>query len=329
VASSSSQPPGQVGPPFRVEFGCGTLADRSADFGGYVAVTTPTPWHLTGQILARQPERVQFIQSLEVDELDAAIGSLPPVDTVVGLGGGMAIDAAKYVAVSRCTRLYLVPTIASGNGPFTRNIAIRRGGVPVGSVADFTPEAVLVDYDVIRQARPDYNRSGISDVLSSYTALIDWRAAASAGQAEWRDDLAEVSRRMRAKVVAAASEIGLVSDAGIRTLMEAFAEGAESAASKPGQRMFTGSDHLFAWNLEATTGRHFLHGEVVGLGIILMYAFQGNDSEEPRRALSEAQVRYLPRELGVARDELMRTLVSCPAMRATSGRCTPSWTSGR
>jgi glycerol-1-phosphate dehydrogenase [NAD(P)+] len=209
-------------------------------------------------------------------------------------------------------RLYLVPTIASGNGPFTRNIAIRRGGVPVGSAADFTPEAVLVDSAVIRQARPAYNRSGISDVLSSYTALIDWRAAASAGQAEWRDDLAEVSRRMRAKVAAAASEIGEVSDAGIRTLMEAFAEGAESAASKPGQRMFTGSDHLFAWNLEATTGRHFLHGEVVGLGILLMYAFQGNDPEEPRRALTQAQVRYLPEELGVTRAELLRTLVELP-----------------
>src|SRR5581483_700210 len=240
--------------PFRVEYGRAILPARSADFGRYLVVTTATPWRLTGDRLHHPPEQVFWVDSLEVDALDAAVARAPRIDTVVGLGGGMAMDAAKYVAVQRAARLYLVPSITSGNGPFTRNIAIRRGGVPVGRLGEFTPEAVVVDYDLIRQAAPAFNRSGIADVLASYTALVDWEAAARAGRGAWREDLAAISRRVCSAVEDAAAEIGRVSDQGIRVLMEAFVDGAEQAVSSAGQRMFTGSEHLFTWNLEAVTG---------------------------------------------------------------------------
>ena len=39
-----------------------------------------------------------------------------------------------------------------------------------------------------------------------------------------------------------------------------------------------GSEHYFAYAAEALTGRSFVHGEIVGLGVVLMSGLQGRDA---------------------------------------------------
>ena len=48
------------------------------------------------------------------------------------------------------------------------------------------PEAVYVDYDVIRAAPPLLNRSGLGDVLCYHTAQFDWKLARDAGREDRR-----------------------------------------------------------------------------------------------------------------------------------------------
>jgi hypothetical protein len=65
-------------------------------------------------------------------------------------------------------------------------------------------------------------------------------------------------------------------------------------ADRPEAPLSVGSEHLFAWTVEAVTGRHLTHGELVALGIVIMEDFTGGS--QYRKALDTAQVRWRPCE---------------------------------
>jgi glycerol dehydrogenase-like iron-containing ADH family enzyme len=66
--------------------------------------------------------------------------------------------------------------------------------------------------------------------------------------------------------------------------------------------------HLFAWNLERVTGRTFLHGEAVALGVIVASGLQAGRSEHLRDVLDRARVPWRPRQLGIDRSAFGATL---------------------
>ena len=48
------------------------------------------------------------MENLEQKTLEGYIGALPKTEYVVGLGGGTAVDAAKYVAMQTQTKLVTI-----------------------------------------------------------------------------------------------------------------------------------------------------------------------------------------------------------------------------
>ena len=135
------------------------------------------------------------------------------------------------------------------------------------------PEAVYVDFDVIRSAPPALNRSGVGDVLCYHTAHFDWQLADRLGRTEpqWPYDEALVAdaatvmaqRRRRPRRDPRRTE------AGIRALVLAHRWGGTTFHDSGwNPRHIEGVEHFFFYNLERLTGRHFIHGQPVGLGIV-------------------------------------------------------------
>ena len=218
-------------------------------------------------------------------------GALPPFASVIGLGGGQASDVAKYLAWSRGRPLFQVPTAMTTNAPFAHRAVLRQGGTPV-SLGWGVPEAVYVDIDVIRTAPALLNRSGVADVLCYHTAHFDWKLAHDSGREErrWPYDarLVDEARQRFDAVLADLDEIREVSDRGIRTLMLAHRwGGAAFHAAGWNARHMDGVDHAFLYGLEHLTGRHFIHGQAVGLGTYLGLGPPGQRAgSDPRRAPS-------------------------------------------
>ena len=71
------------------------------------------------------------------------------------------------------------------NAPFSHRPLLRDGGRAV-AIGYAVPEAVYVDFDVIRSAPPLLNRSGACDVLCYHTAHYDWKLAHELGKDEAR-----------------------------------------------------------------------------------------------------------------------------------------------
>ena len=92
-------------------------------------------------------------------------------------------------------------------------------------------------------------------------------------------------------VLGALDDIHDVNDHGIRTLMDAHRWGGQTFhASGWNPRHIEGVEHFFFYNLEKRTGRHFIHGQPVGLGIVLGSVMHGVGADEMVTALARAGV---------------------------------------
>jgi glycerol dehydrogenase-like iron-containing ADH family enzyme len=266
---------------------------------------------------------VHFVDTLEEPALESLLASLPAVEAVVGLGGGQAIDVAKFVAWRRRLPLFQVPTSTSVNAPWGHRTAVRRDGV-VRYVGWAVPESVYVDFDVIQGAPAPLNRSGVGDIFCYHTAHWDWEFAERIGKVEekWRLDPAWVgdARGVLDSVLASLDEIREVTDLGVRALTEALRwGGAAFANSGWNPRPIEGSEHVFFYALEYLTRRHFIHGQPVGLGVLLMSRLQGNDADGMRAACDRVGLQYMPEEMGVTWSECEDALRLMPEIVAKAG----------
>jgi glycerol-1-phosphate dehydrogenase [NAD(P)+] len=84
----------------------------------YLVVTMEDLWPRFQEPLRSGGCQVHLVKSLEIADLEILAEDGPDAEVVVGLGGGMAIDVAKYVAWRRRLPLFQVPTSMSVNAPF-------------------------------------------------------------------------------------------------------------------------------------------------------------------------------------------------------------------
>ena len=260
---------------------------------------------------------VHLVRSLDLDELVREVGRLPACRSIIGLGGGQAIDVAKFFAWTLGVPIFQVPTAMTVNAPFGHRAGIRTAD-KVRYMGWAVPEAVYVDFDVIASAPKLLNRSGVGDILCYHTAHGDWRLARDLGREEpqwpYSEVLVAAARARFDSVMDHLDDIRAVNEVGIRTLMTAHRwGGATFHDSGWNPRHIEGVDHFFYYNLERLTGRHFIHGQPVGLGIYIGSALQDNDPERMLAALLRVGVDIRPEAMGVTWDDVaesMRTLAT-------------------
>ena len=310
---------------FTTIFGRGLVGELPAILPWpYLVVTMADLWprfepELRGPRLAG----VHLVETLDVDALERELEQLPDCRAVVGLGGGQAVDVAKFIAWRRGLRLFQVPTAMTVNAPFGHRAGLRDRGV-VRYVGFAVPEAVYADVDVIRSAPPLLNRSGVGDILCYHTAHADWRLARDRGreEARWPYDqsLVDEARIRLNAVLGALDDIHDVTDAGIRTLMLGHRWGGaafHNAGWNP--RHIEGVEHFLFYNLERITGRHFIHGQPVGLGVYAGSILQRNEPEAMLAALVRAGVDIRPEAMGITWDDIGEALHTLPAFVREAG----------
>ena len=84
----------------------------------YTLVTMADLWPKFEADFTPTPDHVHFVDSLEIEDLEKLVRELPGTRSIVGLGGGMAIDVAKYLSWRLNIPLFQVPTSMSVNAPF-------------------------------------------------------------------------------------------------------------------------------------------------------------------------------------------------------------------
>jgi glycerol dehydrogenase-like iron-containing ADH family enzyme len=299
-------------------FGRAILEKTSRNWGRYLLLTMPEPWTVAHPMVGESPTHVCYVESMDREVVERVEPGLPLADTVVGLGGGMALDMAKYVAWRRGVDPVLVPSIASVDACVTNTIAVREEG-KVRYIGFVVPQVVLADFGLMESAPPYLNRAGIGDILSIHTALWDWRAAADQGLIQFEAEEARQVAALVDGIEERAEGIYAVTEEALQWLIAAYA-GENALCLRVGHsRPEEGSEHFFAYNVEHRTGRGFVHGELVCLGVLLMSRLQENQPERIERILEATRVRFQPRDLGLSLAEVEAALLTLLAYVEAEG----------
>lgn len=250
-----------------------------------------------------------FIDNVEEKYLDALNKGLDVFNTVVGFGGGMSIDAAKYFAWKHSIDCYLVPTAISVDACYSYPIALRRNNL-VCYEGEVLAKGIYVDYNIIRSAPPELNYSGVGDVLSCYTALFDWTLMSVAGKGVPVDDyLYTAAFEILEKLFAGADEISLISDKGIRLIMDAYRWVGIEGYKNRFCHFEEGSEHFLAYTIESICGKHLLHGQLVCMCVYIMSKLQKEGRQYTvKKFIDDIGLSIIPADVGLSNDEVRQAL---------------------
>ena len=244
-------------------------------------------------------------------QLQSAISNLQsPI--IYSVGGGLAVDAAKYIAKGLNLPLTCLPTALSVDAFLTWASGVRHEGC-VQYLETKVPERLIVDMDVLAAAPENIRAAGICDVLSIATGLWDWEFAAEKGQnpdgMELIPWVADAAQAILEGALECAEAAGEGDEEGLKQLLDCLALEVQLCNQIGHSRPEEGSEHYFAYSVENLMGKGLPHGDLVGPGILLMAEFQDQDTEELEAALEAC---HIPLE-NIPDDVLGATLKGLPA----------------
>ena len=264
-----------------------------------------------------------MVRSTERAELETDLDALPDIASIVGLGGGQAIDSAKYFSWRLNLPLFQFPTSLSVDAVFGHRSAVRENSL-VRYLGWAVPETVYIDLDIIESAPIELNVCGVGDVLCFITGVMDWRYAEAQGKCEARwpydEGLARISLAKAEAVLAELDEIKALSPRGISVIVDGLKWGGASYHGTGwNPRHIEGVEHHIFYALEAKTAQRFLHGQAVGLGIVLGSMMHGQRGGELLRALRHLGIDIRPPAMGVTWDDVFGAMGELKSFVAGEG----------
>jgi glycerol-1-phosphate dehydrogenase [NAD(P)+] len=277
-------------------------------------LTSQPAWNVVSSLLD-----LPLVVQAEPPKADAALfksladGLPPQVEVVYGVGGGLASDAAKYIGFTKGLPTVIIPTALSVDGFFTALVAVREKGT-VHYVETGPANQVIIDWEVVRSAPPDIRGTGIVELLSIVTGLLDWRYAAERNKntpdtryVPWAASMAAGIAQQAFKIARGVGEGNIEA---LRNLLDLMCMEVQLTNQMGHNRPQEGSEQFFAYAIEPRTavGRGVPYADLVGPGILIAAALHGQDIAPLRETIAAAGVR-----LGQLRpDDIRETLQNLP-----------------
>lgn len=251
------------------------------------------------------------VSSGEFEEAITTFRTLPAdVDAVVGLGGGRALDVAKYVAMLAGVPFIAVPTSLSNDGFCSPQsslvVASRRR-----SLKAHTPAGVVVDTDVCRTAPDGLWASGVGDLAAKLTATRDWKLAFHRCGTPV-DDFAVLISDSSVYQFLAHPKRDLE---GVRQLATALMLNGIAMSIAGSSRPASGSEHLISHALDQISTRPRLHGLQVGVASFLVTVLQAADPAPIERLFGETGFWRLVHDDPFDADEWRQALELAPSLK--------------
>jgi glycerol-1-phosphate dehydrogenase [NAD(P)+] len=196
------------------------------------------------------------------------------LDAIVGIGGGKALDVAKYISFLGRWPYYSVPTSLSNDGFCSPQSSLQIGGKR-RSLASAIPYGVIIDTKVCLDAPRILNLAGVGDLVSKFTAVRDWKLAFHASGEPVNDFSALLSDGS----IHSFMSYPHFDEEGIRLLATALLLNGVSMEMCGSSRPASGSEHLISHALDATSTRPRLHGLQVGMATYLMSHLQDANTD--------------------------------------------------
>ena len=295
----------------QLRIGRGVSIGIGKELGAYVVTTMEIPWNIIKNDIGKSPEKVINVTSVEKQWIEDQIKELSEFDTIVGIGGGMAIDVAKYISWKLNKKLVSIPTILSVDA-FTTPAAGVRVNHDVEYLGIASPDPLIIDYDLLRSAPKELNIAGVGDLFSIHTASFDWQYANSRGKSEYpySQNAIDNGKKILDFIYDNIGNIKENNDNGLRSIVEAYISLNTICLPIDHFRIEEGSEHYLFYELEERLKRPFIHGNIIGLGIYLLSRLQKNDPVFITEMMDNSGLIYHPDSMNIKREDLRESLLT-------------------
>ncbi|MCL1788005.1 MAG: iron-containing alcohol dehydrogenase family protein [Defluviitaleaceae bacterium] len=256
----------------------------------------------------------QVASTVDIDSITHTAFFLPPVTAIVGVGGGKALDFAKYAAHLLKIPFISIPTAISNDGFSSPSCSLtvldKRKSVKSGS-----PFGVVIDLDIIKSSPDIFLYSGIGDMLSKTTALNDWQKARDKGLARYVDFSAVLAYNSL-DILFLKHTFDIHSESFQRSLASSLTMSGLAMEIAGSSRPASGSEHLISHALDAISPKPQMHGIQVGVATYLCALLQNNAHTADIKLVFEktgflAHVQKNPLDYG----EFVEALKLAPTMK--------------
>ncbi|MGA1822249.1 MAG: NAD(P)-dependent glycerol-1-phosphate dehydrogenase [Thermoplasmatota archaeon] len=233
---------------------------------------------------------------------------------LLGVGGGRPIDVAKYVATHHDRDFISVPTAASHDGIASSRASIEMDGRKK-SVPASPPFMVIADTEIISKSPKELLVSGCADIVSNYTAVLDWKLASRLKGVRFSEYAAALSEMTAKLIIQRAPLIKPHLEESVRIVVKALVSSSVAMSIAGSTRPASGSEHMFAHALDMIAEKPPLHGNECGVGTIMMMYLHGGNWEGIRDSLRILGAPTTAEELGVSDSDIIEALIRAREIR--------------
>jgi len=242
--------------------------------------------------------KVLIAEEISPSVIHQAEKAASDADFLIGVGGGRVIDTAKIASYNLDRQFISIPTAASHDG-----IASARASVPTGegnaSLEAQPPIAIIADTGIIASAPHRLLAAGCADVISNYTAILDWELAHRV-KGEPMSEYAIALSKMTAEIlVENAQVIKPHMEQSARFVIKALVSSGVAMSIAGSSRPASGGEHKFSHALDRLAPGKALHGESCGIGTIVSMYLHGGDWRSIRTSLREIGAPTTPADIGI------------------------------
>lgn len=287
--------------------------------GKALIVADKTTYEIAGRkcqevLNERHETSVELISDATVSEVERITESCKGMGFVVGVGGGKVIDVAKLASKNNSLEFLSIPTAASHDGMASSRASIKGEDGSV-SLEAHAPFGVLADTKIIGGSPYRLYASGCGDIISKFTAILDWELAHKVKGEEISEYSIALSRMTAQIIMDSCDVVAKRSEEGVRKVVKALISSGVAMSIAGTSRPGSGSEHKFSHALDRIAPNVGLHGEQCGIGTIMMMHMHGGDWRAIKDALKKIGAPTTSAELGLDEDVVVEALLKARDIR--------------
>jgi glycerol-1-phosphate dehydrogenase [NAD(P)+] len=239
-----------------------------------------------------------FAEQINEQVIKEAETAAADADFLIGVGGGRVIDTAKIVSYNLDRPFISVPTAASHDGIASARASVAMEGGH-SSLQAHPPIAIVADTGIIAQAPHRLLAAGCADVISNYTAILDWELAHRVKGEQVSEYAAALSRMTAEILVKNAALIKPHQEESAWIVTKALVSSGVAMSIAGSSRPASGGEHKFSHALDRLAPGKALHGESCGIGTIISMYLHGGDWKGIRASLRSIGAPVTPKDVGI------------------------------
>lgn len=233
---------------------------------------------------------------------------------LIGAGGGRSIDIAKLASLQAGLQFLSIPTAASHDGICSSQASLTVNGEAT-SIKAQSPLAIVADTKIIAQAPARLLSAGCGDIISNYTAILDWQLAHRLRNEEYSEYASALSGMTAQMIVDLAAEIRPGLEESARIVIKALISSGVAMSIAGSSRPASGSEHKFAHAVNRIAPGRALHGELCGIGTIMMMYLHGGNWKMIKKALQTVGAPTCAADIGLDSEIVISALIGAHEIR--------------